>query len=92
MDVISMAISNIWRGVCPLPPIEQMETEIDSHQAWVAKLWKIDSHVDASIVNRPEWQKFLPDAARTWMENMGWGLKGWKFWLQDRKMSNLICN
>jgi dimethylaniline monooxygenase (N-oxide forming) len=26
------------------------------------------------------------------MENMGWGLKGWKFWLEDRKMSNLICN
>lgn len=91
-DVIAMALSNIWRGVSPLPSVGEMESDIDAHHKWVIPQLKINPYMDVSKVNQGKWQGFLHDAAGTGMENVGWGLRGWRFWLKDRKMSSLICN
>jgi dimethylaniline monooxygenase (N-oxide forming) len=91
-DVTSMAISNIWRNVSPLPPVDEMERKIDSHQEWVATRWKFDDKCDTSMVKQWEFQTWLHEMAGTGMENLGWGWKGWKFWFKDRKMYNLMNN
>jgi dimethylaniline monooxygenase (N-oxide forming) len=91
-DVTSMAVSNMWRGVHPIPSVEEMEKDIDSHQKWVASRWRLDNNIDVSMVKTWEYQDFLHDAAGTGMDNLGWGWKGWKFWLKDPKMSYLMNN
>ncbi|KAI0601207.1 flavin-containing monooxygenase 9 [Biscogniauxia sp. FL1348] len=89
-DLISMAVSNIWRGVHPIPSRRQMDKEIDAHQKWVASMWRVDDKIDTSMVKSWEFQGFLHDAAGTGMENLGWGWKGWRFWLKDPKMYSLM--
>ena len=91
-DVTSMAVSNIWRGVHPIPTVDKMEEEIDDHHKWVASRWRLDNYVDISMVKTWEYQDFLHHAAGTGMENLGWGWKGWKFFFQDPKMSYLMNN
>lgn len=91
-DVSSMAISNIWRGVYPLPPQQQMEKEIDEHHRWIVSNWKLNNNIDPSMVKSWEYQSFVHDAAGTGMENLGWGWKGWKFFFKDPKMSYLLSN
>jgi dimethylaniline monooxygenase (N-oxide forming) len=37
------------------------------------------------------WYTFLNSAAGTGVdENLGYGLKGWKFWMREGKLSNLM--
>lgn len=91
-DVTSLAVSNVWRGIEPLPTRAEMERHIDAHQKWVASRWAVEPRSDPSAVKQWEFQGFLHRAAGTGMENLGWGLKGWKFWLKDRKMYNLMNN
>jgi len=70
-----------------------MESAIDAHHAWLTTCWRADTtpgSFDASMVRSWEFQAFLHEAAGTGMENLGWGWKGWRFWLRDPKMSRLM--
>lgn len=90
-DVTSMAVSNVFRGVEPLPSVGEMNAWIDRHQEWVASRWAMDHSVDTSMVKQWEFQGWLHRAAGTGMENLSplsW--KGWKFWWRDRKMYKLM--
>lgn len=92
-DVTSMAVSNVFRGAHPLPPVGEMERWVDEHHAWVASRWKLDHTIDTSMVKVWEYQGWLHDAAGTGLENLsllGW--KGWKFWWEDPQMYNLMSN
>ncbi|KAI0377321.1 putative dimethylaniline monooxygenase [Hypomontagnella monticulosa] len=91
-DVVSMAVSNIWRGVHPIPSREEMEKKVDSQHEWVASKWRYSHVIDPSMVKQWEFQGFLHNAAGTGMENLGWGWKGWRFWFKDREMYNLMNN
>lgn len=92
-DVTSMAVSNVFRGVHPLPSVAEMNKWVDEHQDWVASRWKLEHSVDPSMVKQWEFQRWLHEAAGTGMENLSWmGWKGWKFWWEDRKMYNLMSN
>ncbi|KAI5461572.1 dimethylaniline monooxygenase 2 [Mariannaea sp. PMI_226] len=92
-DVISMAISNIWRGVStdmiPSTP-EEMDRAIDAHHQWVAGRWTKENTTDVCAVKQWEFQGFLHQAAGTGLENLGWGWKGWWAWLKDPKMNYLM--
>ncbi|OAG10080.1 putative dimethylaniline monooxygenase [Paraphaeosphaeria sporulosa] len=92
-DVQSMAVSNIFRGSHPLPSLPTRESDIDAHHAWLATRWaadKTEGSFDRSMVRNWEFQGFLHEAAGTGMESLGWGVKGWKFWIRDPKMSWLM--
>lgn len=91
-DVMSMAISNAWRGVSPtiLSDRPAMERWIDEHQEWIAGLWAQDANLEPSMVRQWEFQGWLHDTAGTGMENLGWGWKGWQFWWRDRELYNLM--
>jgi dimethylaniline monooxygenase (N-oxide forming) len=92
-DVQSMAISNIFRGVHPLPPKKSMNAWIDARQEWLASRWRVEPlGFNASAVKTWEFQRFLHDVAGTGMDNLGYGWKGWKFFFQDPKMSYLMNN
>lgn len=91
-DLISMAVSNVFRGVHRVPSEEKMNKDIDLHHEWVASRWRLDSHFSPAAVKQWEYQGFLHDAAGTGMDNLGWGWKGWKFWLRDPKMSHMMNN
>lgn len=92
-DVTSMAVSNVFRGVHPLPSLTEMNKWVDEHHGWVASRWKLEHTVEPSMVKQWEFQRWLHESAGTGMENLSWmGWKGWKFWWKDRKMYNLMAN
>ncbi|CAM1508643.1 Fc.00g054910.m01.CDS01 [Cosmosporella sp. VM-42] len=91
-DVMSMAVSNVWRGVSKLPTYDDMEKWVDHHQNWVARNWTMELNLDVSMVKQYEFQPWMHLQAGTGMENLGWGLAGWKFWWQDRKMYSMMAN
>ncbi|KAH4044842.1 hypothetical protein HBH92_170680 [Parastagonospora nodorum] len=92
-DVQSMAISNIFRGVHPLPSRDSMNAWINAHHSWLASRFRAEPlGFNASAVKTWEFQQFLHDAAGTGMENLGYGWKGWKFFIHDPKMSLLMNN
>ncbi|KAM7221859.1 dimethylaniline monooxygenase [Rhypophila decipiens] len=88
--VIGWAVSNVFRGVEPLPPLSLMNAQIDAHHDWIASRWKMDPATDTSAVKQWEYSAWLHNAAGTGMENLGWGWKGWKFWWKDAKMYRLM--
>ncbi|KAK3316569.1 flavin-containing monooxygenase 9 [Apodospora peruviana] len=90
-SVTAWAVSNVLRGAEPVPSREEMEAHIDRHHEWVADRWAQDKTTDTSAVRQWEFQRFLHTVAGTGMaENLGWGWKGWLFWLRDRKLSGLM--
>jgi dimethylaniline monooxygenase (N-oxide forming) len=92
-DVQSMAVSNVFRHTHPLPPKSDMNKWIDAHHEWLASQYRREpTGFEVSAVKTWEFQQFLHDLAGTGMENLGWGWKGWKFFLQDPKMSWLMNN
>jgi dimethylaniline monooxygenase (N-oxide forming) len=94
-DVVSMAVSNVFQHKHSLPSLSIMNSQIDAHHEWLASRWRLErteGSFDPSMVKTWEFQGFLHDAAGTGMENLGWGWKGWKFFLKDPKMSHLMNN
>jgi dimethylaniline monooxygenase (N-oxide forming) len=90
IDLISMAIAQIWKGNSPLPSEKEMNETIDKHHEWVKSLADGDT-VYAGIVNPGPYYTFLNNAAGTRVdEKLGYGLEGWKFWFKERKLCNLI--
>nr|XP_036575309.1 uncharacterized protein CTRU02_14739 [Colletotrichum truncatum]KAF6781862.1 hypothetical protein CTRU02_14739 [Colletotrichum truncatum] len=89
-DVASMVVTQIWKGNSPLPPQEEMERAVDKHHAWMVELAKKDT-VFAQLVNGHEWTAWANEMAGTGInEYLGWGWKGWKFWLQEPRFCNLL--
>ncbi|KAG4433196.1 hypothetical protein IFR05_011331 [Cadophora sp. M221] len=87
-----MALSQIWNGNPPLPPPETINISINNHHAWVRGLGtsKGDSVV-TGIVRPGPWYAFLNRAAGTGVdEKLGYELQGWKFWVEERKLSGLM--
>jgi dimethylaniline monooxygenase (N-oxide forming) len=91
-DVRSMAVSNIWRGVHPLPSLQEREAQVDDHNEWLASWWRLEHNIDVFMVRQWIFQGFLHEAAGTGMYNLGWGWKDWKFWFKDPKMYHLMSH
>jgi dimethylaniline monooxygenase (N-oxide forming) / hypotaurine monooxygenase len=67
-----------------------MDAEIDKQHKWIRNLVKNDS-VYVGIVRPGPFFAFLNRAAGTGVdENLGYGLQGWKFWVRDRKLCDLM--
>jgi dimethylaniline monooxygenase (N-oxide forming) len=92
-DVQSMAVSNIFRHTHRLPPQSDMNRWIDAHHEWLASRYHQEpTGFEVSAVKTWEFQQFLHDVAGTGMESLGWGWKGWRFFMQDPRMSWLMNN
>ncbi|MCJ1321957.1 hypothetical protein MMC15_007302 [Xylographa vitiligo] len=89
-DLCSMAVAAVWSHRHALPPPAAMERHIDAHHAWVAALARGGDTVYAAIVNEGPWLAFLNEAAGTRVHDyLGYGLRGWAFWLRDRRFCDL---
>ncbi|MCJ1355306.1 MAG: hypothetical protein MMC33_005297 [Icmadophila ericetorum] len=89
-DLASMAIAQVWAGHYQLPSKEAMNTAIDKNHLWVAALAR-DDKVYAGIVDDGPWLRFLNDAAGTGVnENLGYGLRGWLYWLREPRFCHLL--
>ncbi|MCJ1289807.1 hypothetical protein MMC34_001340 [Xylographa carneopallida] len=88
-DLCAMAVAGVWSRAHRLPAPAAMDAHIDAHHAWVAALATNDT-VYAAIVNEGPWLSFLNDAAGTRVnEHLGYGWRGWAFWISDWRFCNL---
>ncbi|KAK9234245.1 flavin monooxygenase-like protein [Lipomyces kononenkoae] len=89
-DLASMAIAQVWKGAFSLPSKEEMHREIDAHHSWLCSLAKGET-VYPGIIQEGPWMHWLHDAAGTGVnENLGYGFKGWFFWLRNPQFCNLL--
>jgi len=90
IDVVAMAVTQVFKNPSLLPSQSAMNAHIDDHHAWVQNLSKNDN-VYAGIVRPGPWYAFLNDMAGTGVnEKLGYGWEGWKFWWKDRELCNLM--
>jgi dimethylaniline monooxygenase (N-oxide forming) len=67
-----------------------MEKQIVEHHAWLIQLVKREA-VASDFVREESWLKWCHDAAGTGVnENFGYRVSGWKFWLSDMSLSNVL--
>lgn len=89
-DLASMAVAQVWKGTSPLPSRKTMEETVDEHHAWICQLAK-HGPVIPGLVKAGDWMRWANDAAGTGVnELLGYGLKGWSFWLTNRRLCNLL--
>ncbi|KAL3427107.1 hypothetical protein PVAG01_00616 [Phlyctema vagabunda] len=89
-DLASMALAQVWKGNSRLPSKEQMNKAVDEHLAWVCAIANFVT-IDPGIVKVVDWNHWVHDAAGTGInENLGYGLKGWWFWLRNPRMSLML--
>lgn len=92
-DVQSMAVSNIFSGTHALPSLAEMTAQVAAHHEWLAARWRAEPlGFEPSAVQTWQYQAFLHEVAGTGMENLGWGWKGWKFFVREPKMSWFMNN
>ena len=91
-DLIAMAVAQVFKGGYQLPSIPEMNTQIDKHQAWVRSL-RQKTTVDPCIVQGWYWKEFLHKVAGTRVdEYLGWGWKGWWFWLTNPRFCSMLMS
>ncbi|KAJ0362175.1 hypothetical protein COL26b_013433 [Colletotrichum chrysophilum] len=89
-DLAAMAIVQIWKGSSPLPSTEGIARSIDGQHAWTVALAK-ERNVMPAVVNGIEWTAWADRTAGTGVdEYLGWGWKGWKFWLQEPRFCSML--
>ncbi|KAJ5363607.1 uncharacterized protein N7496_009320 [Penicillium cataractarum] len=89
-DLASMALAQVWKGAVSLPPVEEMRAEVEKHYQWILSRARLGS-VSTDLVRTPDWYVWANEAAGTKVyQNLGYGVAGWKFWLQDRTFCNAL--
>jgi dimethylaniline monooxygenase (N-oxide forming) len=90
-DLACMAITQVWKGGFSLPSEAQMNREIDAHHRWVNAVLSNEPAAAAKAVQEGKWRAWLNQVAGTGVnENLGYGLKGWWFWIQQPRFCNLL--
>lgn len=91
-DLASMCIAQAWTGKSPLPPATEMSRWMDGQTDRIVKLAHKGTPVVASVPQL-EWLRWADGVAGTGVfERMGWGAKGWAFWMRDRELYNMIMD
>ena len=89
-DVTSMAVAQVWKGNSPLPPRAEMERAVDEHHRWMCEIAQ-KSTVSPALVKAGEWSAWADRTAGTGVdEYLGWGWRGWWFWLTNYRLCNLL--
>ncbi|KAJ9145101.1 FAD/NAD(P)-binding domain-containing protein [Pleurostoma richardsiae] len=89
-DLASMALAQVWKGSSLLPPQAEMERAVDRHHAWLCDIAR-EGNVFPGLVDWTDWMPWADRTAGTAVdENLGWGWKGWKFWLTNFRFCNLL--
>lgn len=94
VDVVAMAIAQIWKPSNPyaLPSPTEMAQHIADHHTWVRSLTRNGTEsVYAGVVRPGNFYRFLNEAAGTGLDDyLRFTIKGFKLWLKDRKLYQLM--
>lgn len=92
-DMASMAIAQVWKGASTLPSLAAMNQAVDEHHVWLAECAKRSSNVSPGMVEGGSWLRAMDDLAGTGVnEYLGYGWKGWWFWLSNTRLCNLLMD
>jgi dimethylaniline monooxygenase (N-oxide forming) len=90
-DMASMAITQVWAGRSSLPPKAEMEAVVDRHHEWLADQAQRTYNISPGQCDAGTWVRAMDGLAGTGVnEFLGYGSKGWTFWLRERKFCNLL--
>lgn len=90
-ELQAMAVAQVWAGRSPLPSREAMERQIDDYQRWLVGRMRVAPATYFGKGRMHPWMEFLHRTAGTGMyEHMGWGWRGWWFWLRDRPLCGMM--
>jgi dimethylaniline monooxygenase (N-oxide forming) len=90
-DMASMAIAQVWKGASALPTGAEMIKKVDEHHAWVTAQANRRSNVSPGVVDGGTWLRAFDDLAGTGVnEYLGWGWRGWWFWVTNMKLCNML--
>lgn len=90
-DLSSMAIAQVWKGASTLPSRAAMEKAADEHHTWLAEQASRRSNVSPGMVDGGAWHRAMDDMAGTGVtQHLGYGWKGWWFWLSNMELCNML--
>lgn len=90
-DLATMAVAQIWKGGFALPSEAAMNHWIDTNQAWIKSV--VEKHGAPPALTPDSWIYWLNEAAGTGVnENLGYGLKGWEYWLWNRSFCGMLMD
>lgn len=90
-DMASMAIAQVWKGASALPKEAEMIQAVEEHHAWVTEQANHRSNVSPGMVDGGAWLRAFDDLAGTGVnEYLGWGWRGWWFWITNTKLCNML--
>lgn len=91
-DITSMCIAQVWTGKSPLPPAAEMSHWVDGQTDRMVMLAHKGTPVVASVPQL-EWLQWADRTAGAGVfERLGWGAKGWSFWLKDRELYRMLMD
>ncbi|GKU21538.1 unnamed protein product [Fusarium langsethiae] len=91
-DLASMAVAQLWKDPSGFPSQAEMNKQVDDQHAWVIDLAK-KGPVTPSIVKPSEWMEWVDRVIGSGLpEHLGYTMKGWNFWLRDRKFCNILMD
>ncbi|RKL20363.1 hypothetical protein BFJ68_g3069 [Fusarium oxysporum] len=91
-DLCTMAIAQIWRGNSPLPSIDEMNRATDKQHELICKLAN-EGSVSPGWLRQADWLAWADKAAGAQVyEHLGWGLKGWRLWWNDRALYRMLMD
>jgi dimethylaniline monooxygenase (N-oxide forming) len=92
-DICAMAVTQVWLGKSKLPSLDEMNKHVDAQHEVVCNFAKTGPLLNTNFRNNWDWFKWADSAAGLGViERMGYGVKGWKFWWQDRKLCKLMMD
>ncbi|CAN9370583.1 unnamed protein product [Alternaria alternata] len=90
-DTASMAVAQVWAGKSSLPSLSAMNFAVGKHHMWLADSAKRIPNVSPGQCEASEWVRAMDHLAGTGVnEYLGYGWKGWLFWLRERRFCNLL--
>ncbi|KAL4875868.1 flavin monooxygenase-like protein [Aspergillus karnatakaensis] len=88
-DLASMALAQVWKDAVELPPAETMRAQVDRHYKWITSLAENGSVYPDSV--QPEWYCWADETAGANVyRHLGYGMDGWRFWLNNRVFCNKL--
>ena len=92
-DLASMAITQVWAGKSDLPSLPDMHAAVRRHHDWLVNQAHDHYNVSPGQYDAGAWVKAMDGLAGTGVnEYLGYGWKGWVFWLKERKFCNLLMD
>lgn len=92
-DISSAAVAQVWTGSSTLPSLQEMNDHVDAQHNVVCQIARTGSLASTNLRNNWEWYKWCDEAAGIGLvKRMGYGLEGWKFYFQDRKLCKLVMD